>query len=96
MDKNRFDELMTSIQQMDDIVKGENKAVRRFDFPKPKVKIIRERLSVSQEKFALLLGVSRRTVENWEQGRRHPSGPARSLLRIIEADPIYALKTLSV
>lgn len=57
-------------------------------------KSIRDRLGVSQEKFAILLGVSKRTVENWEQGRRYPTGPARSLLRIVAADPEHALKVL--
>ncbi len=95
MDKDMFNELMTSVQQMDDIIKGKKKASRSFDFPDPEVKVIRERLGVSQEKFALILGVSKRTVENWEQGRRHPTGAARSLLRIVEADPQHALQTLS-
>ena len=75
-----FDELLTSVQEMDAIVKGQKKATRSFDFPEPEVKAIRERLGVSQDKFAVILGVSKRTVENWEQGRRHPTGAARSLL----------------
>lgn len=95
MDKKMFDELLTSVQEMDDMVKGSKKASRRFDFPEPEVKAIRERLGVSQEKFALILGVSKRTVENWEQGRRHPTGAARSLLKIVEADPEHALQALS-
>jgi len=95
MDKDMFDELMTSVEQMDAIAKGTKQAARSFDFPDPEVKVIRERLGVSQEKFALILGVSKRTVENWEQGRRHPTGPARSLLRIVEADPAHALQILS-
>lgn len=95
MDKDMFNELMTSVQQMDDIVKGKKQASRSFDFPDPEVKAIRERLGVSQEKFALILGVSKRTVENWEQGRRHPTGAARSLLKIVEADPQHALQALS-
>lgn len=82
MDKAMFDELMASVLEMDDIAKGEKKASRRFDFPDPQVRAIREQLGVSQDKFALLLGVSKRTVENWEQGRRHPTGAARSLLRL--------------
>ncbi|MFC3152272.1 NadS family protein [Litoribrevibacter euphylliae] len=94
MEQDMFDELMASIQQMDDIVQGKDKASRAFDFPDPEVKAIREKLGVPQEKFALLLGVSKRTVENWEQGRRHPTGAARSLLRLVEADPQYALKVL--
>jgi len=95
MKKEMFDELLESIQEMDGIVKGNRTASRSFDFPDPEVKSIRDRLGVSQEKFAVLLGVSKRTVENWEQGRRHPTGAARSLLRIVEADPEHALRALS-
>jgi putative transcriptional regulator len=94
MEKNMFEELLTSVQEMDAIVKGQKKATRSFDFPEPEVKAIRERLGVSQDKFAVILGVSKRTVENWEQGRRHPTGAARSLLRIVAADPEHALQAL--
>ena len=94
MEKNMFDELMASALEMDQIVKGEKEAARCFEFPDPEVITIRERMGVSQEKFALMLGVSKRTVENWEQGRRHPTGAARSLLRIVDADPEHALKAL--
>jgi len=93
MEKNMFDELLASVQEMDAIVKGK-KASRSFEFPDPEVKVIRERMGVSQEKFAGVLGVSKRTVENWEQGRRHPTGTARTLLRIVDADPQQALKVL--
>lgn len=94
MNKDSFDELMSSVRQMDAIVKSKKKASRSFDFPDPGVKSIRERLGASQDKFAMILGVSRRTVEKWEQGRRHPTGAARSLLKIVEADPEHALQAL--
>ncbi len=94
MDKDTFDELLNSVEEMDAIRKGKKKASRKFDIPDPEVKAIRERLGVSQDTFAMLLGVSKRTVENWEQGRRHPTGPARSLLKIVEADPEHALRAL--
>ncbi len=94
MDNDSFDELLSSVQEMNAIVKGKKKAYRKFDFPDPEVKAIRERLGVSQDKFAMILGVSKRTVENWEQGRRHPTGAARSLLKIVESDPEFALQAL--
>ena len=94
MDNDIFDELMASVQEMDGIVKEQMKPARSFEFPEPEVKAIRENMGVSQEKFAVILGVSKRTVENWEQGRRHPTGAARSLLKIVEADPQYALEAL--
>jgi len=89
VDKDMFDELMSSVQEMDAIVKGEQKASRTFDFPDPEVKSIRDSMGMSQDRFAALLGVSKRTVENWEQGRRQPTGPARSLLRLVADDPKY-------
>ncbi len=48
---------------------------------------IRRKLNLSQPAFAGLMGVSLRTVQDWEQGRRQPSGPAKSLLRIAEQHP---------
>jgi putative transcriptional regulator len=48
---------------------------------------IRKQLNLSQAAFAGLMGVSLRTVQDWEQGRRTPSGPAKSLLRIAEQRP---------
>ncbi len=48
------------------------------------VQVIRAKLKLSQSAFAGLMGVSLRTVQDWEQGRRKPSGPAVALLRIAE------------
>jgi putative transcriptional regulator len=48
---------------------------------------IRSRLNLSQDAFAGLLGVSVRTLQEWEQGRREPRGPAKALLRIAEQHP---------
>lgn len=50
-------------------------------------KIIRSKLKLSQSAFAGLLGVSMRTLQDWEQGRRSPQGPAIALLRIAEQHP---------
>jgi putative transcriptional regulator len=50
-------------------------------------KVIRQRLKLSQSAFAGLMGVSLRTAQDWEQGRRKPSGPAVALLRIAEQKP---------
>lgn len=50
-------------------------------------KEIRKKLNLSQAAFAGIMGVSLRTIQDWEQGRRKPSGPAKSLLRIAELHP---------
>lgn len=94
MKKAMFDELMESVKEMDQIVKGKKKPARSFTFSEPKVKAIREKIGLSQTHFAILIGVSKRTLENWEQGRRHPTGPARALLRILDADPKHAVEAL--
>ena len=53
----------------------------------PSVADIRQRTGLSQSRFAQLIGVSVRTLQDWEQGRRAPSGPARTLLAIAHKHP---------
>ena len=59
------------------------------------VAAIRETTGLSQSKFADWIGVSKRTVENWEQGRRVPQGPARVLLAIIRKEPDVVQRMLA-
>jgi putative transcriptional regulator len=58
----------------------------------PAVATIRERTGLSQAKFASLLGVSVRTLQEWEQGRRAPSGAARTLLMVAARNPRVLLE----
>ncbi len=58
----------------------------------PHVSAIREKTGLSQKQFAQLLGVSVRTLQDWEQGRRAPSGAARTLLRIAAKHPRAVLE----
>jgi putative transcriptional regulator len=53
----------------------------------PDVARIREKVGLSQSEFAALLGVSVRTFQDWEQGRRAPSGAARTLLLVADRNP---------
>ena len=53
----------------------------------PEVASIREKTGLSQARFAQLLGVSVRTLQDWEQGRRAPSGAARTLLVVANKNP---------
>jgi len=53
----------------------------------PDVATIREKTGLSQSRFAALLGVSVRTLQDWEQGRRAPSGAARTLLMVADRNP---------
>lgn len=53
----------------------------------PDISGIREKTGLSQARFAQLLGVSVRTLQDWEQGRRAPSGAARTLLIVADKNP---------
>ena len=94
MDKEHYDRLLESVKQMHEILQGKRKPSRVFVFEEPDVRKVRDRTGLSQSHFARLIGVSKRTLENWEQGRRRPTGPARVLLRIFAADPEHAIKAL--
>ena len=91
MKDEMFNELLESVQEMDKISKGKKKASRQFTFKEPEVKAIREKTGLSQTHFARLNGVSK---QNWEQGRRYPTGPARALLKIVETNPKGAIEAL--
>ena len=60
----------------------------------PPVSETRARVGLSQSEFARLLGVSVRTLQEWEQGRRAPSGPARMLLAIAHKNPKALLEAI--
>lgn len=95
MDKKVFAYLVTSLKQAGQIVRGERKASRSFKFNDSRIRAIRERTRLSQTDFARLMGVSVKTLQNWEQSRRHPTGPAAALLRLVEKDPKVVLLALN-
>ncbi|WP_099036207.1 helix-turn-helix domain-containing protein [Lacimicrobium alkaliphilum] len=95
MNDEQFNALLESVRQADEIIQGKAKAGRVIEFAEPEVKVIRAKTGLTQERFANVLGVSKRTLENWEQGRRHPTGPARALLKILDADPRHTLEALN-
>jgi putative transcriptional regulator len=70
-------------------------AVPVYPPPKPEdVRALRARLELSQTQFALMFGFSVDTVQQYEQGRRVPSGPASTLLRVIAAEPEAVIRAL--
>lgn len=90
MNKSKRDigqEILDGIAEIKAYKRGEKKLrTRRFNAPAPPAEI-RARLNLSQHAFAGLLGVSVRTLQEWEQGRREPRGPAKTLLRIADQHP---------
>lgn len=94
MDEKLFNELVGSVKEAGAIYRAEKTAKRKFSFSPLDVKAIREKTGLSQTRFAIIMGVSVRTLQNWEQGHRTPQGPAVSLLRIVDKDPEAALKAI--
>jgi len=88
-----FNELLESVRQGKDILKGERTASRRFYVNEINVSQLRSRFELTQNKFAQMLGISVSTLRNWEQGRRKPEGPARVLLQIADLHPEAILET---
>ncbi|WP_372781555.1 helix-turn-helix domain-containing protein [Litorivivens sp.] len=80
-------EILDGIKEIQKYKKGELELkTTELSEPSPP-QVIRKKLKLSQSAFAGLLGVSMRTVQDWEQGRREPQGPAVALLRIAEQHP---------
>jgi putative transcriptional regulator len=94
MDEELFAELEASLKEGMGILRGEAQPSRTFAFEPPDVKAIREDLHFTQQQFAGLLGISVRTLQNWEQGRRAPEGPARVLLMVAAKYPKAVLDTV--
>ncbi|MCA4423753.1 helix-turn-helix domain-containing protein [Acinetobacter baumannii] len=69
------------------IKRNEIKASRVTALELPDIKEVREKTGLTQAEFAARLHISARTLQNWEQGRRYPTGPAATLIRILDAHP---------
>ena len=80
-------DLLESVKQM-----RTGKAARATEIQIPQAAEARSRVGLSQPAFARLLGVSPRTLQDWEQGRREPTGAAKMLLRVAVSNPEVLLK----
>jgi putative transcriptional regulator len=91
VDEKQFAELLNSVRWM--------KAHQADTSDKPSIALpdvaaIRARTHLRQADFAQLIGVSVRTLQNWEQGHRRPTGAAAALLRAVAADPAAVIQAL--
>jgi putative transcriptional regulator len=88
MDKQHFDQLVKGVREMKRHLGGKNvRGAKTAELPAPDVRTIREAAKISQSQFARLIGVNLRTLQNWEQQRTQPTGPARALLKIVASNP---------
>jgi putative transcriptional regulator len=94
MSSQLFKDLSKSIKEAGRIQRGKAKPSRVFKYDAIDIRKLRESVDVSQSQFARMIGVSKGTLQNWEQGRRHPRGPAKALLRVFEKDPRAVVRAL--
>ena len=94
MNDEDFKKLVESVNQMGAIMRGDKIPHRATTLGQIDVKSLRARLSLTQLEFSKLIGVSIRTLQNWEQGRREPEGPARALLQVVDREPKAVLNAL--
>jgi putative transcriptional regulator len=96
MRQQDFKKLVTSVRQAGRIKRRQTRPSRVFEFRPEDIRAIRAKLNKSQSEFALMIGVSVATLQNWEQGRRFPEGPARALLRVAAEKPRAVAEALAV
>ncbi len=89
-----FSKLLASIKEAGQIKSGRKKPSRAFKIDPPSIKAVRNELQLSQSEFALMIGVSISTLQNWEQGRRKPDGPAKALLKVASKNPKAIMEAL--
>ncbi len=83
---NLADDIAQGLESAIAYVRGDREGVREhlIKVPLVDVKALRQRLGLTQQEFAQRFSFSVRSVQNWEQGRRSPEGPARILLTVID------------
>jgi len=98
MEKELFNELISSVREAGRISRGESKAKRvhgsgklrahlKKTFKPAQIVRMRTRLKMSQAELAQLMLISKATLQSWEQGRRKPEGPALALIRVMDKNP---------
>lgn len=89
------DELVQSMAEALAHGRGEKSGARVHKIKPSEVRKARERLGLSQDKFAGAFGVSASTLRKWEQGQRAPTGAAKTLLTVIQREPKAVMRALA-
>ena len=96
MKEELFADLISSVREAGAIRRGERPASRVFHLEALDIKSIRTVHKLTQAQFAAMIGVSVRTLQEWEQGWRTPEGPAAVLLRVVRNHPEAVIDTVRV
>jgi putative transcriptional regulator len=94
MKEKSFSKLLASIKEAGQIRADRKRPGRIFSIDPSSIKAVRRKLHLSQSEFALMIGVSTSTLQNWEQGRREPDGPAKALLKVASQNPEAVMDAL--
>ncbi len=96
MKKNRFDRLVASLGEVRSHVATERFTGRisKIDVGADDIRAVRERSGMTQRQFAATFGIGLGTLQKWERGERRPSGAAKSLLRVMQADLSAVVRAL--
>lgn len=96
MKKVAFNELLEGIRDAGTYLRGNRKVASRVDrISADSIAGVRAKLGLSQTQFARAFGISLDTLQNWEQGRRQPTGPAKVLLRVAAKHPEAILEAVA-
>lgn len=94
MKDKHFEDLLESVKHAGEYMRGERKASRVFRYTPANVRKIRQQMGLSQSQFARAFHISINTLQNWEQGRCVPEGPAQVLLEIAYKNPKAILEAI--
>ena len=96
MKKKEFARLLEGVRELGAVLRGDKKVITRTDRIDPdSVAVVRGRMKLSQGEFPRMLSISVDTLQNWEQGRRKPSGAARVLLKVAARHPEVVLEAVA-
>jgi putative transcriptional regulator len=98
MKKERFDRLVKSLEEVRAHVTTGRFAgrINRIEIGADDIRTLRTRSGLTQAQFAATFGIGLGTLQKWERGERRPSGAAKSLLRVMQADTPAVVRALSV
>jgi putative transcriptional regulator len=98
MKKKRFDRLIDSLEEVRSHVTGSRFAGRITEVAvdADDIRAVRKRSGLTQAQFAATFGIGLGTLQKWERGERRPSGAAKSLLRVMQADFASVVRALGV
>ncbi|SRR5712691_5134497 len=98
MKKHRFDRLVASLGEVrDHVATGRfTGRISEVEIGASDIRTVRERSGMTQRQFATTFGIGLGTLQKWERGERHPSGAAKSLLKVMQVDLPAVVKALDV